>query len=81
MHVVVDLLSVLSFGRVCKRASVFFLVADSRGLPDFQRKAKSVRVAWKIASPWWKVKPSKVVLTATGDSVKRKRSKPGFLIC
>ena len=38
-----------------------------------------MRVAWKIASPWWKVKPSKVVLTATGDCVKRMRRKPGFL--
>ena len=44
VHVVVDLLFVLSFGRVCKRALVFFLAADSKNLPDFQRKAKSVCV-------------------------------------
>ena len=79
---VVDLLFVLSFGRVCKRALVFFLMADSRDVPDFQRKAKSVCV-WhrKLHPPWCKVKPSKVILTATGDSAKRKRRKPGFWSC
>ena len=53
-----------------------------QGPPRIPEEGKEcVRVAWKISSPWWKVKPSTAVLTTTGDSAKRTRRKPGFGSC